>query len=117
MKGIKLSGNIILQKERFSGVGSSIDLSRILITATEAGGKEYKALTDNKGNYTIYLPPGQYFLNMDEGFIGKGFIVLKNNAEMKLQDVESVNYNFYILEKKRKINIKKFGEEEPSKKP
>lgn len=110
VKGIKLTGNVVLQKERYSGVTSSIDLSRILITAVDSSGKEYQSLTDKNGNYILYLPPGHYFLSMDEGIVGKGFIVLKNNAELHLSEVESYNYNFYILEKKRKINIKKFGE-------
>ncbi|CAN5597946.1 hypothetical protein BH11BAC2_BH11BAC2_13320 [soil metagenome] len=117
VKGIKLNGNITLQKERYSGVNATVDLSRILITAINESGKKFQAITDNKGNYVLYLPPGKYFLNMDEGFVGKGFIVLKNNAEISLQDIESYNYNFYILEKKRKMNIKKFGEEDPEKKP
>jgi hypothetical protein len=110
VKGIKLSGNIVIQKDRYSGLQSTADLSRILVTATDSSGKVYQSITDSKGEYTIYVPPGKFDLSMDESILGKSFVVLKNNAEIKLQGVESYNYNFYIIEKKRKVNIKKFGE-------
>ncbi len=108
VKGIRLNGNVVLQKAKFSNLTEKADLSRILITALDSSGHEYQALTDINGAYSIYLPPGKYTLMMDEGIIGRGFTVLKNNAELELSNLESFNYNFYILEKKRKVNMKKF---------
>jgi hypothetical protein len=108
VKGIKLSGSVVLQKARYSNVSEKPDLSRILVTALDSAGRTYQGITDGEGQYTLYLPPGAYILTLDETLIGKGFTVLKNNAELKLNDVESFNFNFYILEKKRKVNIKKF---------
>lgn len=108
VKGIKLSGSVVLQKARYSNVSEKPDLSRILVTAVDSAGRTYQGITDGEGQYTLYLPPGAYILTLDETLIGKGFTVLKNNAELKLSDVESFNFNFYILEKKRKVNIKKF---------
>ncbi len=108
VKGIRLNGSVVLQKAKFTSLSENPDLSRILITATDSAGREYQALTDLTGAYSIYLPPGNYKLMMDEGIIGRGFAVLKNNAEIELKNLESYNYNFYILEKKRKVNMKKF---------
>ena len=110
VKGIKLTGSIVLQKDRFSGLQSSVDLSRILVTATDSSGKVRQCITDKNGEYVLYLPPGDFSLSMDESILGKSFVVLKNNSELTLQGVESYNYNFYIIEKKRKVNIKKFGD-------
>ena len=108
VKGIRLNGNVVLQKAKFSSLNENADLSRILISATDSAGKEYQALTDQTGAFSIYLPPGKYKLTMDEGIVGRGFAVLKNNVEIELSNLESYNYNFYILEKKRKVNMKKF---------
>lgn len=108
IKGIKLSGSITVQKDRYTGLNGQIDLSRILVTARDSAEKEYTAVTDKNGEYVLFLPPGKYTLSMDEAFLGSSFITLKNHAEIDLQEVETFNYNFYILEKKRKVNIKKF---------
>jgi hypothetical protein len=116
VKGIKLTGSIVLQKDRFSGLQSSVDLSRILVTATDSSGKVRQCITDKNGEYVLYLPPGDFSLSMDESILGKSFVVLKNNSELTLQGVESYNYNFYIIEKKRKVNIKKFGDSVEEKK-
>lgn len=116
VKGIKLSGSIVLQKDRFSGLQATADLSRILVTATDSTGKVYQSITDKNGDYILYLPPGDFSLSMDESILGKSFVVLKNNSELSLMGVESYNFNFYIIEKKRKVNIKKFGEPTEEKK-
>lgn len=108
VKGIRLNGSVVLQKAKFSTLNESPDLSRILMTATDSSGKVYQSITDQQGAYSIYLPPGKYILTMDEAVVGRGFAVLKNNAEIQLTGVESYNCNFYILEKKRKVNVKKF---------
>lgn len=108
VKGIKLSGSVVLQKAQFSNVGEKPDLSRMLVTALDSSGKTYQGITDGNGQYSLYLPPGVYIITLDEALLGNSFTVLKNNAEVKLADVETFNFNFYILEKKRKVFMKKF---------
>ena len=108
VKGIKLNGSVVLQKARYSNVEEKPDLSRILVTAVDSTGRTFHGITDGEGQYMLYLPPGEYMLTLDETLIGGGFAVLKNNAELTLKGVENFNYNFYIIEKKRKVNIKKF---------
>lgn len=117
VKGVKVNGKIVIQKDRFSTLQNDIDLSRLRVEAIDVDGVVHPCLTDKNGVYTIYLPPGTYQLRMDEGLLGNSLGLVKNNVTVVLENSDSYNYNFYIVEKKRKLNIKKFGTETETEAP
>lgn len=110
-RGVKLSGNIVLDRERYSAdAGDPIDLSRIRVTLTDSIGKTFSTLTDAKGIYLLYVPSGKYMLSMDESILGERFALAENNVEVDLQiGMEGFFYSFYVVEKKRRVIMRKAG--------
>lgn len=109
-KGIKIYGGVLVEREQYGAtVDAPLDLSKIKINANN--GKVHTALTDNKGNYEMYLPYGKYTLTFDESILGDRFRLIENNYELTIdKTVDNLYIPFYIVEKKRKISIKKFDE-------
>lgn len=109
VKGVKIHGNVYLDREKITpGVEKPLDLSGIRITATN--GKAINTLTDGKGDFSFYVPFGKYIITMDEKVLGDRFTILQNNIELELdQKTESIFLTFYIVEKRRKITVKKFN--------
>ncbi|MDP4266186.1 MAG: hypothetical protein Q8880_01970, partial [Bacteroidota bacterium] len=107
-RGVKLTGGIILQRDKFSEKGN-INVSRIRINATDSTGKSFNTLTDNSGNFEMYLPKGVYTISVNEAALGDRFQYLQNNINIKLaNNIETYSIMFYIVEKGRNLNIKKF---------
>ena len=111
-RGVKLSGNIVLDREKYAAdAADPLDLSRIRVTVTDSAGKTFSTLTDSKGTYLLYVPSGQYLLSMDESLLGERFALAENNIEVDLQiGMEGFFYSFYIVEKKRRIIMRKSGD-------
>jgi hypothetical protein len=111
IRGVKIFGDVVVERESFSDE-TPLDISRIKITAIDSLGKPHTAITDKKGNYVIYVPIGKYVITMDEKFLGDGFSLPQNNLPVTLRPgLENVYTPFYIIEKKRKVNLKKFTQE------
>jgi hypothetical protein len=109
IRGVKIFGEILMEREKVNE-DIPLDLSRIKITAVDSLGKLYAAVSDKRGSYVIYLPLGRYSITMDERVLGDSFFLTQNNYDVTLkQGVENVYTPFYIVEKKRKVIIKKFG--------
>lgn len=116
-KGIKLSGSILVERDKYSGVGTNPDLSHIRITAIDSSGKSYSSLTDKNGSFSTYLPMGIYTLSVNEAALGENFVCIQNNMVLDLTKPMADNYSitFNVSERKRKMEIKKFnssGEEQ-----
>ncbi|HXC06235.1 MAG TPA: hypothetical protein VNZ86_15865 [Bacteroidia bacterium] len=112
VRGVKIFGDVMLEREKFSE-DVTLDLSRIKITATDSFGKPFPAVTDKHGSYVIYVPLGKYTITMDEKILDDAFNLTQNNYPVVLkQGVENIYTPFYIVEKKRKINLKKFTQED-----
>jgi hypothetical protein len=111
VRGIKLSGNIVLDREKYAvDANEQLDLSKIRISVSDSTGKTLSTLTDAKGGYTLYVPSGNYVLTMDDAVLGERFALAQNNIELELKiGMEGFFYTFYIVEKKRKINMRKSG--------
>jgi hypothetical protein len=109
VKGVKIYGSILLEREKFAGdIEKPIDLSKIKIVAHD--GKSYYTLTNSKGEYEFYLPYGKYTISMDEKILSSQFILMQNDFTITLNEqTENLYIPFYVVEKKRKVNIKKFG--------
>jgi hypothetical protein len=111
VRGIKLSGNIVLDREKYAAdANEPLDLSKIRVSVSDSSGKTLSTLTDSKGGYTLYVPSGNYVLTMDDAVLGERFALAQNNIEIELKiGMEGFFYTFYVVEKKRKINMRKSG--------
>ena len=57
----------------------------------------------------MYVPYGEYTISMDNAVVGNKFKILNNNIKLDLNEgSESVFVTFYLVEKRKKITIKKF---------
>ena len=110
VRGVKLYGNVILDREKYAKeMENPIELSRIRITATDTMGKALSTLTGAGGEFQLYVPYGTYVLTMDETILDGRFSLAQNNIKVTVkQGMESLYYSFYIIERKRKISVKKF---------
>ncbi|MFI5148210.1 MAG: hypothetical protein ACHQRM_00640 [Bacteroidia bacterium] len=112
VRGVKIFGDVLLEREKFSE-DVTLDLSRIKITATDSLGKPFPAVTDKHGSYVIYVPLGKYTITMDEKILDDAFNLTQNSYPVVLkQGVENIYAPFYIVERKRKINLKKFTQDD-----
>jgi len=116
VKGVKIYGNLILERTKFaSDIEKAPDLSGIKITA--ADGAIYTTQTGNDGAFVLFVPNGKYILSMDESILGRRYSLAKNNIEITLTDgMESLYNSFYIIEKRRTESIKKFTQDGKEKK-
>ncbi len=112
VRGIKLSGNIVMDREKYAANSNEpLDLSKIRISVADSAGKTLSTLTDANGSYSLYVPSGNYILSMDENVLGDRFGLAQNNVEVELKiGMEGFFYSFYIIERKRKIIMRKSGE-------
>lgn len=108
--GAKLSGSLVAQRDPSSiDYGKNVDLSKIRVTAVDSLGKNYSTLTDQDGNFNISMPAGVYQININEGALPDNFELEQKFAIVEMFSVSDIyNVTFFINEKKRKINIKKF---------
>ncbi len=113
VRGIKIAGNVFVDREKYgAAVNDQLDLSKIRISVSDSSGKTISTLTDLNGSYTLYVPSGNYILSMDEKVLGEKFGLAQNDIEIELNiGMEGFFYSFYVVEKKRKINMKKAGDQ------
>ncbi|MDA9563332.1 hypothetical protein N9R81_01500 [Flavobacteriales bacterium] len=109
VKGVKIFGQIYVDREDAAvNAKKAYDLSGIRISAYN--GHDEHTLTDYGGNFSMYVPYGEYRISMDDEVLGSRFSLLENNFELTLDgESESVFVTFYLVERRRKVNIKKFG--------
>jgi len=111
MKAAKVTGTIALEMDKYSRFEGTVDLSRIRITATSAAGNTYTTLTGKNGEFSMFLPIGDYTINVNQSALGGSFEFVKSEAKITLNNPDaSYSISFYVREKKRKMNIKEFKE-------
>lgn len=112
IRGIRVYGNISLQREKYSpGSDQPIDLSRIRITVFDSVGKAQTTLTGPDGNFQFYLPIGKYIVTLNEDVLSERYKLSQNNLEIDLnKDLDNLYVSFFLVERQRKLNVKKFGE-------
>jgi len=108
MRGVKVSGKVMIDlDQRTRSEDDVFDLSNIKITAVN--GKAYNTLTSLDGSFELYLPNGTYTISLDENVLTTKYQLMQNNMEVTLsRDLENMFVTFFIVEKRRSINIKKF---------
>lgn len=107
VRGVKIVGKVYLQRDKNSpDADKKLDLSRIKITCQNS--KTYTTITDNDGNFEIFVPAGKYTITMDEKILGTRFKLLQNNIEIQVDDKYSnIFIPFHIIEKPKKIKLVK----------
>lgn len=108
-KGVKLFGKVVLDRDKsVMHTSAPIDLGGIKITAVD--GRIIHTLTGTDGTFDFYVPLGKYVIHMDEGILDERFTLLQNDIELNLdRTTDKLFITFYIVEKRRKINKKRFG--------
>lgn len=109
-QGVQLTGGLLVERDEASAnFGGNFNLSAIRVTATDSLGKSYSSLTDQNGRFSMKLPAGVYQLGINEQGLPDNFELAQKLLTIEMITV-SDNYNvaFYIKERKRKVNIKKF---------
>jgi hypothetical protein len=110
-KGVQVYGLVDLDREAYTGqIFEKLDVSRFKIYLVDSAGKVFSSITDNKGNFSFYVPFAKYTLKFDERALGSSFYLPENDIELDLRNgIESYYHHFLIIEKKRKVKKKIFG--------
>ncbi|MFD2162963.1 SdrD B-like domain-containing protein [Paradesertivirga mongoliensis] len=109
-QGVQLTGVLVAERDPTAAdFDKKVDLSKIRVSALDSLGKTFTALTDKDGRFSIRLPAGVYQVSINENALPDNF-----ELEQKLTTIEMItvsdiyNLTFFIKERKRKINIKRF---------
>ncbi|MFO8054612.1 MAG: SdrD B-like domain-containing protein [Bacteroidales bacterium] len=106
-KGGSIKGKLTARKADYSKFNNKIDLSDIRITAFQQEGVSHSTLTDENGEFTIYLPAGDFIISVNEAALGNKLKLIENNKKVNIPDNKKKIF-FYVVEKQRKLNIKQF---------
>lgn len=111
-KAARLNGSVVLQRDKYSKFEGTIDLSRIRVTSTGASGNTASTLTGKNGEFSLFLPVGEYTVEINKAALGESFEFVNNQIKIQLDDPNN-NYSvtFYVREKKRQMNVKEFKKE------
>jgi hypothetical protein len=105
-EGKKVTGNVVIQNDSMSHSSMTADNLKIIIT--DELGAIYYALTDRSGNFSCFIPEGNYKVSLNpEIFKGSDFTPhqVYFNADLRQKKEEFVS--FLIVQNKRKIRFLK----------
>ncbi len=110
VRGIKVSGQVMIDLDQLTvAADDKFDLTNIKVSANN--GRAYHTLTDFEGRFEFYLPNGDYTITLDENIMSNKYRLMQNDIPVTLSnDLESMFVTFFIVEKRRKVNVKKFGQ-------
>ena len=103
-----LKGSILLQKQEFS-YETDESINNIRIIATDSKGKNYTALTNDQGEFVMYLPENDYEMHINTASLPAQYELMDVSKNVKVTNGYNNPVIFKVLVKKRQINIKKFG--------
>lgn len=109
-QGVQLTGMLVAERDvTASDYDKKADLSKIRVIALDSLGKAHSILTDKDGRFSMRLPAGVYQLSINEKALPDNFEVEQKSTTIEMISVsDSYNVTFFIKERKRKINIKRF---------
>lgn len=110
VQGIKIDGTLIIDRDKYSFLTKEqVQISKIRVTAIDSAGNAHSTLTDADGNFSLFVPKGKYRISVNENGLGDMFRLVRNDIEVDLRQIENrFNMSFYVVEKRRKVNIRKF---------
>src|SRR6185295_12624124 len=82
-KAARILGSVVLQRDKYSKFEGDIDLSRIRVTSTGASGNTYSTLTGKNGEFSMFLPVGEYSIEINRSALGESFEFV--NSQIKIQ--------------------------------
>jgi len=101
-KGKLLKGNLSVKHDSLSN--TVLTPEHIRVIATDTAGQEFSTLTDEAGDFFLYVAPGDYVVRINQQiFDGSGFRLLRNNFSADLTDKDETSVQFVVEQKKRKI--------------
>lgn len=101
-KGKVINGSIKVINDSFSTAKYNANL--IKVTATDTNSRAYATLTDESGNFTIYVPEGLYTVSLNEGaYADTDFKPAQVSYTIDLLNHENSFVVFEIRQKKRKV--------------
>lgn len=108
-KGARISGGIMIDRDKYSRLLATINLANIRVTATDSAGRTHSTLTDSEGKFSMFLPNGKYEVIMNEAIFGESFQFLQNNISITLsEEFENYSITFYLVERSREVRVKRF---------
>ncbi|MCU4177357.1 hypothetical protein J1N11_19875 [Marinilabiliaceae bacterium N1Y90] len=105
-KGARLSGGIFVERGEHSD-DKPIQLGGIRVSAiNQLSGEPQTTLTDQYGNYSLYLPNGDYIISINEGAVGTRYQFVENNIPLTVtRSGQNYNVGFHLTERSRTINF------------
>jgi hypothetical protein len=109
-QGVQLTGLLVSERDPTSvDFDKKLDLSKVRVTALDSLGKSFTTLTDKDGRFSMRLPAGIYQLSINENALPDNFELEQKLTSIEMITVSDVyNITFFIKERKRKMNIKRF---------
>jgi len=109
-RGVQITGTILLQKATYSRYVNEVDLSGIRVSAIGKDDKVYSGLTNREGQFRIFVPFGQYQVTASSASIDQQFQFAQDSYQLDIDNAEAnFQVTYYLIEKRRKLNIKKFN--------
>lgn len=100
----KIFGKVILKRSKLSNLGT-VSVGNIKVTAEDSKGKKHSTLTNNEGDFVIYVPNVDKYKVKVNNIFFENFDLEQNNYEVQLNGYRQFEVNFIFNEKKRKINF------------
>lgn len=100
----KIFGRIVMNRSKLSNLGT-ISVGNVKVTAEDSKGKIYSTLTDQNGNYTLYVPNVDKYAVKINNIFFENFELEQNNYEVQLNGYRQFEINFIFNEKRRRINF------------
>ena len=101
-KGKLLKGSLTVKRDSLSNAVLTPEHIKVIVTDTS--GQEFSTLTDEGGDFFLYVAPGVYNVKINQQiFEGSGFRLLENKFDVDLTDKDENSVQFVVEQKKRKI--------------
>lgn len=107
VKGNLLKGKINIQKDKFT-LFNVLNLTGIRITAKDSAGNNFYTLTNDQGEFMIFLPVNSYVISINKNALSGSFEIENPIQPITIAKDHTNEIQFNVKEKKRQVSIKKF---------
>lgn len=106
-RGARVAGSIIIERDQYT-LAEYFPVSNIRITATDREGQTFSTLTNNNGQYSLFLQKGSYTISVNENIFKELFDLQANNIPIEvMHEHEVITVNFIARERARQIRIQR----------